>query len=173
MVDLDARARLEAALIAAEAEVVRLRTENATLAEAFRAEPSDEGREGLKRAAASLASARDKVDAARAAIEVLDRTGSEHGLVASDGKVVGSIAVAIKPGTSREERERTLADALGAELGRAAEELGATLGASPERFVRERPGRDPEGRTVLDVAGRVEGDVLLPAVSRAAKKADR
>ena len=169
MSSADDRARLEAALAAAEADVARLRADNATLAEAFRAEPTDDAREGLKRAAASLAAARDRVDAAQAALHVLDKTGSEHGLVAEDGKVIGSIAALVKPGVSREERERIIDEALTDALARAAVDLGAALGAAPARFVRERPGRDAEGRTIFDVAGRVEGDVLLPAVSRAAK----
>ena len=171
MSSADDRARLEADLAAAEADVTRLRADNAALAEAFRAEPTDDGREGLKRAAASLHAARDKVDTAKAALHVLDKTGSEHGLVAEDGKVVGSIAVLMKPGISREERERALDEALTEPLSRAAVELGATLGTAPTRFARERPGRDAEGRTIFEVAGRVEGDVLLPAVSRAAKTA--
>jgi hypothetical protein len=43
------------------------------------------------------------------------------------------------------------------------------LSATPSRYTRERPGRDAEGRTVLDVAGRVEGDLLTPAVGKGAK----
>ena len=43
------------------------------------------------------------------------------------------------------------------------------LAAQPARYTKERPGRDAEGRTVLEVAGRVEGDRLVPAVSRASK----
>ena len=64
---------------AAEADVTRLRAENAKLAEAFRAEPTDDGREMLKRAAASLSAARDRMDAARATLAVFNKTGSEHG----------------------------------------------------------------------------------------------
>jgi hypothetical protein len=36
-------------------------------------------------------------------------------------------------------------------------------------YTKEKPGRDDEGRTVIEVAGRVEGDRLVPAVSRASK----
>ena len=44
----------------------------------------------------------------------------------------------------------------------AAHELGLVVSASPSRFARERPGRDEGGKTVLDVTGRAEGDVLVP-----------
>jgi hypothetical protein len=165
----DQLSRLTTELVAAEESVARLRGENAELAAAFRAEPTDEGRELLKRAAASLAAARDRVDAARAALTVFEKTGSPHGLVAAGGKVVGTIAVLLKPGTTQKEREAALEQELGKRLDDAAEELGVVLAAKPANYTRERPGRDAEGRTVLEVAGRVEGDRLVPAVSRAAK----
>jgi hypothetical protein len=165
----DEKARLEADVAAAEADVARLRAENADLAAAFRAEPTDAGRELLKRAASSLASARDRLDAARAALTVFEKTGSPHGLVAEGGKVTGTIAILVKPGASREEREAAIEEALDASLDAAAEELGVVLAAKPSSYTRERPGRDAEGRTILEVAGRVEGGRLVPAVSRAAK----
>jgi hypothetical protein len=163
------KARLEADVTAAEADVNRLRAENADHATAFRLDPSDAGRELLKRAAASLAAARDRLDAARATLAVFEKTGSPHGLVADAGKVTGTIAVAVKPGVSRKEREDAIEAELTDRLHEAAEELGVVLAANPASFTRERPGRDAEGRTVLEVAGRVEGDRLVPAVSRAAK----
>ena len=165
----DEKATLEADLAVAEADVARLRAENAELAATFRAEPTDAGRELLKRAAASLAAARDRVDAARATLTVFEKTGSPHGLVTVDGKVTGTVAVAVKPGATREEREDALEHALSAQLDEAAEELGVVLAAKPRSYTRERPGRDAQGRTVLEIAGRVEGDRLMPAVSRAAK----
>lgn len=161
--------RLQADFDAAEAEVTRVREENAQLAEAFRAEPTDDAREVLKRAAASLAAARDRAEAARVALEVMRRTGSPHGLLAENGKLVGSIAVAIPGGASGAERVRRIEEALGQSLIEAARELGVVLGAAPEKYTREKPGRDDEGRTVLEVLGRVEGDVLVPAVSRSAR----
>ena len=167
--DSQERARLAGELAAAEADIARLRAENAELAAAFREEPTDARKDALKRAATSLHAARDRADAARAALEVFDKTGSPHGLVAEGGRVVGSIAVQVKPGATREEREQAIEAALSEALARAAAELGVVLGARPERYTRERPGRDTEGRTVLEIAGRVEGDVLMPAVSRAAK----
>lgn len=165
----DDLARLEADLAAAEADVARLRSDNAKLAAAFREEPTDAGRELLKRAAASLAAARDKADVARAALDVWKQKGSPHGLVALEGRVTGTLAITVKPGATRAEREAAIEAALEEELNKAVEELGVVLAASPERYTRERPGRDEEGRTVLEVAGRVEGDRLVPAVSRAAK----
>jgi hypothetical protein len=166
----DEKARLQADVAAAEARVTRTRAENAELAEQFRAAPSDDGRELLKRAAASLAAARDELDATRASLTVFEKTGSPHGLVADHGKVTGTLAVTIKPGASREEREQAIEQVIGDRLDVAAEELGVVLATQPARFTRERPGRDAEGRTVLEIAGRVEGDRLVPAVSRAAKQ---
>jgi hypothetical protein len=165
------RDKLAAALASAEADLDRLRKENTALAQAFRAEPSDDKKEELRRAAASLSGARDRIEAARAALAVFDRTGTPHGLVAEDGRVFGTVALVIPPGCTRADREKAISQALGDALSAAASELSVVLGASPEKYTRERPGRDDEGRTVLDVAGRVEGDVLMPAVSHAAKKA--
>jgi hypothetical protein len=165
----DDLARLEADLAAAEADVQRLREANAKLADDFRLDPTDDLREQLKRGAASLSAARDRADAARAARDVFKKTGSPYGLLAEGGKVSGAIGVVVKPGASRQEREHAIEEALSEKLSEAAAELGVVLAASPANYTRERPGRDPEGRTVLEVAGRVEGDRLVPAVSRAAK----
>jgi hypothetical protein len=165
----DDKLRLEADVTAAEADLTRLRAENAELAATFRAAPTDDGREVLKRAATALAAARDKVDAARAALAVFEKTGSIHGLVAENGKVTGTVAVAVKAGATREEREAAVEQALDEQLAAAADELGVVLAARPSAYTRERPGRDAEGRTVLEVAGRAEGDRLMPAVSRTAK----
>lgn len=163
------KAPLETEVAAAEASIVRLRAENAELAAAFRGAPSDDGRELLKRAAASLAAARDRLDAARAALTVFEKTGSRHGLVAGDGKVIGTIAVRVPPGATRQDREEAIEAELTTRLDAAAAELGVVLAAQPASYTRERPGRDAVGRTVLEVAGRVEGDRLVPAVSRASK----
>lgn len=161
--------KYEAEVAAAEAEVTRVRAENGELADAFRLDPSDARREVLKRGAASLAAARDRVEAARVALEIAQRCGSPHGLVADKGRVVGSIAIAIPGGSASAERAHLIEHALSAQLTDAARELGVVLATPADRYTRERPGRDEEGRTVLDVAGRVEGDVLVPAVSKASK----
>jgi hypothetical protein len=168
---VDEKARLTDDLAAAEADVTRLRAENATLAAAFRAEPSDDGRELLKRAAASLAAARDRFEAARGVLAVFEKTGSTHGLVAGDGtgKVTGTIAVVVKPGATRLEREQAIDEELSKQLDAMAEELGVVLAAKPTSYTKERSGRDAEGRTILEVAGRVEGDRLVPAISHASK----
>src|SRR5262249_1380525 len=102
------RARLEAEVAAAQEEVARLRADNAKMAGGSRAAPAGEGRELVKRAAASLSRARDRLDAARAALAVFEETGSPHGLVADEGRVIGTIAVAVKPRVSAEERERAI-----------------------------------------------------------------
>jgi hypothetical protein len=160
----DLRHQLQGAVEEAEKDVERRRLANAELAEAFRAEPNDDGKELLKRGAASLVAARERVDAAKAALAVFEKTGSPHGLVSGDGRVFGSVAVELAPGTPRAAREAAIDAALGEALIAAAAELGVVLGTSPARYTRERPGRDAAGRTVLDVQGRVEGDVLVPAL---------
>jgi hypothetical protein len=166
----DEKARLEAELEAAEAEVAAVRTDNTILAEDFRLDPDEQKRAALKLAAEKLGRARDRADAARAALEVLAKTGSPHGLVADRGRVTGTIAIAPRPGWSQKDRERAIDEALDEALVAAADELGVVLAAAPLKYTKERPGRDPEGRVVLEVAGRVEGDRLVPAVSRAAKQ---
>lgn len=169
MADPTELSQFRAELAAAEADVARLRAENAKLADDFRADPTDEGRELLKRAAASLAAARDRVEAAKTASAIYEKTGSPYGLLAEEGRVVGAVGVLVPPGATSQERERAIDDVLSVELAEAAKELGVVLAAAPERFTRERPGRDAEGRTVLDVIGRVEGDRLVPAVSKSAR----
>ena len=152
----------EAELSAAEAELLRLRAQNQAIAEDFRKDPSEDAKEGLRRAAASLAAAKDRVDAARARVTLAQRTGSPYGVIAEKGHVFGAIAVALPPGVSRSEREKTIDAALADKLTEAAKELGLVLQAAPSRYTRERPGRDTEGLTVLDVVGRAEGDLLVP-----------
>jgi len=169
MADTTDTSPFAADLAAAEADVARLRAENAKLADEFRADPSESNRELLKRAAASLAAARDRVESARTTLAIFEKTGSSYGLLAKDGRVAGAVAVKIPPGISSQEREKVINDVLSTELSEAAKELGVVLAAAPDRFTRERPGRDEEGRTVLEVSGRVEGDTLVPAVSKSAR----
>ncbi|WP_437543507.1 hypothetical protein WME95_34165 [Sorangium sp. So ce327] len=163
----------EADVAAAEAEVTRIREANAELAEKYRGVPAEDAREILRRGAASLAAARDRCEAARVALKLAQTTGSPHGLLAKDGVVAGSVAVVIPAGSSSGERARLVEEALSAELTGAARDLGVVLAAPADRYTRERPGRDAEGRTILDVSGHVEGDLLMPAVSKAAKNARR
>lgn len=167
------KARLEAAVSAAEAEVARIREANGILAEDFRLDPTEDKRELLRRGAASLSGARDALDTARAALAVFTETGSPHGLVGKNGRVTGTIAIAPRPGWSHADREQAIEAALSEKLFAVAEELGVVLATSPAKYTKERPGRDAEGRLVLEVAGRVEGDRLVPAVSRAAKQMKR
>ncbi|HEY4119091.1 MAG TPA: hypothetical protein VGM56_14595 [Byssovorax sp.] len=165
----DARAAVVRALEEAEAEVATLRAANSKAADAFRDDPNDSAKAGLKRGAADLAAARDRLDAAKVALGVFEKTGTPYGLVADEGRVAGVVAVEVKPGTSREARERAVDDVLLPELTRACDELGVVLATTAAHYTRERPGRDADGKTVLEVAGRVEGDRLIPAISKASK----
>lgn len=165
----DERARLETDVARTEAELERVRAENDELIASYRVEPREGKGEALRHAAAVLAGARAESDAAKVALGLFERTGSPYGLFANDGVVVGTIALTVDPGTGKEERERMIDDELTERLGDLAAELGVVLAATPARFTSERPGRDPEGRTVLDVSGRVEGDRLVPALAKAAR----
>lgn len=156
----------EAELAAAEADLGRLRARNQELADEFRSDPTEDAKEGLRRAAASLSAARDRVDAARARLALVQRTGSAYGVIADAGKVTGTIAVALPPGISKADREKAIDEALGSALLDAAKELGLILSTSPSRYARERPGRDADGKTLLDVVGRAEGDLLVPGLTR-------
>jgi hypothetical protein len=127
----DEKARLEAEVTAAREAVALLRAENAELAAAFRADPSDAGRELLKRAAARLASARDGLDAAQASLAVFEKTGSPYGLIAKEGSVTGTVAVLLPPGTSQKARGAAIEAVIGARLDEAAQELGVVLTAAP------------------------------------------
>ncbi len=155
------RKELEARKHEAEAEVVRLRSEQKKLVEGG---PSEQ-----RQASAAREAARERLEAATNALRVFEKTGGEHGLVAEDDRVFGTVAVKLPPGISQDARVRTIDDALAEQLTAAAGELGVVLAAAPSRYTRERPGRDSEGRTILDVTGRVEGDLLTPSVSRGAK----
>ena len=88
----DERARLEADLAHAEADLERVRAENTTLGEDFREGPTAAKREGLRRAAEALSAARDHALAAAAALRIFERTGSAYGLIAENGTITGAIA---------------------------------------------------------------------------------
>ena len=162
----DERAHLCADVAAAEAEVERLRTEKKRL------DPvrTPHGREtGVVRASTHLSEARRRLADSQRALKVFEKTGQCHGLVADDGDVFGSIVVSVPPGAGTNARQAAIEAALAGQLHALARELGLVLAARPVNYTRERPGRDPEGRVVLIVEGRTEGDRLVPAVSRVAK----
>ena len=83
-------------------------------------------------------------------------------LETDDDILTGTLSIHLPPGISSEARAKLVDDALAEALDAETSKLSIVLAASPSRFVRERPGRDGEGRTVLDVSGRVEGDRLVP-----------
>ncbi|MDC0747822.1 hypothetical protein [Polyangium mundeleinium] len=163
--------RLEAARKAAEAEVERLKAEHDKLAEkiAILGDDSPDRRSELRRRRAMVVDAREALKDTEAALRLFEKTGKEHAIVAEGTRVFGSIAVRVPPGTSHEARGRAIDEELAGSLGDVAAELGVVLAAAPSRYTRERPGRDAEGRTVLDVYGRVEGDTLVPAISSASR----
>jgi hypothetical protein len=163
--------QLEAQVKALAVEVSACRAEASALAGEQRALPTDEGREALQLVKAKLAAACERLEAARVAVRICAKTGSRYGVAADDGAVVGLVTVVVPPGASRAQRVAALQAELDEPLHAAATELGVLLATSPERYASERPGRDENGRTVFDIAGRVEGDVLVPAVSIRARAA--
>jgi hypothetical protein len=167
----DARERLESVRKAAEAEVERLKGEHDKLAEKIAkvGDDSPDRRTELRRRKAMVVDARETLKDAEEALRLFDKTGKEHAIVAEGKRVFGSIAVRVPPGSSHEARGHAIDEELSGPLADVAEELGVVLAAAPSRYTRERPGRDAEGRTVLDVLGRIEGDTLVPAVSSASR----
>ena len=147
---------LRAEIKALEAELSRVRAARA------QADPTSKPEERVARATLAL-------ENGRIALWVFEVIGDIYGLVIRDDDVIGSIPVKIPPGISHEERARLIDDAVVGPLNERASEMGAIIAASPSRFTRERPGRDAEGRTILDVRARLEGDRLIPAVSKASR----
>ncbi len=147
---------LRASMKAAEVELSRIRGARSI--------------EGSDITPARIAQATEALINARIAVWVFDATGDAHGLVVRDDQVMGSIPVKIPPGVSQEERARIIDDAVVGPLQARADETGVVLAAAPSRFTRERPGRDEEGRTILDVRAQLEGDRLVPAVSKASRR---
>jgi len=101
------------------------------------------------------------------------RTGSELGVAPMGDEIIGVIAVKIAPGSGSEARSKAIDDALAEPLDACAHEIGGVIAAPPSRFTSERPGRDAEGRTLLDVHGRLEGDRIVPAVAAAKRATER
>lgn len=160
----DLRNKLEADVKVAEAEVEQLRQAKAERKDVADRDVSEEERAARKQLSAALNKARGRVEDLRALLERFDKSGQEHAVVVQGMRATGSIAVRIPPGTSHQARMQIVDDALSEPLAAAASELGVVLAAAPSKYVRERSGRDAEGRTILDVDGRAEGDLLVPAV---------
>ena len=161
----DKHQRVEAELAAAEAEVAGLRQQSAALAE-LDDELSDGDRATLRALTTTLGAARERLRQARAAAKELRRNSAPYGFHARGAELEGTMGVLLPPGTSSEDREKRIHAALGGPLTDAALDLGAVLAADPINYVRERPGRDPEGLTVLEIRGKVEGDRLVPNLPR-------
>jgi hypothetical protein len=77
--------------------------------------------------------------------------------------VSGEIAIAIPTGTIAVDCDRAIASALSDALTDAASRLGVVLAAPANKYARQLPGKDAEGRTRYVVSGRAEGGRLLPA----------
>lgn len=167
------RDKLEAEVRAAEAEIKQLREEKAGRKDAADHDVSEEERAERKKLSMALNKARGRLEDARAVLERFDKSGREHAVVVQGNRVAGTIAVHVPPGSSQETRMQIIDDALAEPLAAVTSELGVVLAAAPSRYVRERGGRDAEGRTVLDVEGAVEGDLLVPAVRQARKPGRR
>lgn len=141
-------ADLKKALQEARKEKARLNREG---------EATDEVKARIK----SLEAALD-ADATSRAIAEAPSEGVGTAVVLRGDDVIGVVAVKIPPGSSKDARASAIDDALTSHLSRVAEEASLVLAADAHSFARERPGRDGEGRTVLDVRGRVEGDRIVP-----------
>lgn len=168
----DLRDKLQAEVDSALGEIERLRTAKAERKDAADRDVSEEERAARKQISTALNKARERLDQARELLERFDKSGQEHAVVVQGNRVAGTLAVRVPPGSSQEARLQLIEDALTEPMTAATEELGVVLSATLSRYVRERSGRDSEGRTVFDVEGVVEGDVLVPAV-RTAKKPGR
>lgn len=78
--------------------------------------------------------------------------------------VEGEAALRLEPGTRADAQHHTLDAALSSPLSDAAAELGLVLAARPSAYAFLQPGRDDEGRCRFVVRGRIEGDLLVPAL---------
>jgi len=167
------RDKLENEIQASEAEITRLREERATRKDLADREVSEEERAVRKQLSMALNKARGRLEAAQELLARFDKSGQEHAIVALGKRVAGTLAVRVPPGSSQETRLQIIEDALAEPLEAAISELGVVLAAGPSKYVRERTGRDAEGRTVLEVEGVVEGDLLVPALRQARKAGAR
>lgn len=169
----DFRDKLAHEVQAAEAEIERLREERGTRKDFADREVSDEERAVRKQLSMAINKARGRLEQAQEVLARFDKSGQEHAVVALGNRVAGTLAVHVPPGTSHEARLQIIEDALAEPLAAAVLELSVVLAATPSKYVRERMGRDSEGRTVLDVEGVVEGDLLVPALRNVRKQVGR
>jgi hypothetical protein len=167
------QAWLEAELTEAETALKRLEEEYAAITVQLREEPGDGTRSERRRLAQARSEAESRVQSAQVGLTLLRLQGTPFGLIADDDEVIGLIAVDVPKGSSSTQRAQLIAEDLSEQLTGAAQAMGVVLVASADRYTRERPGRDRAGRMVLDVVGRVEGDVLVPATSLTRKAAHR
>ena len=165
---------LRANVAAAECEVRQLRASKKCGASTLgRYEDSPDGAATGPSISERLRVARQRLTDAQRALAVFTRTGTVHGMVAEDGEVYGTVAVLITPGAGADARQVAIEWALQGRLETLARDLGAVLAARPASYTKERPGRDAQGRVVLVVEGRVEGDRLVPTDARAPSRRRR
>ncbi len=166
----DLRDKLEQEVQANEAEVTRLREERGTRKELADRDVSEEERVLRKQLSSALNKARGRLEDAQELLARFNKSGQEHAVVVLGNRVTGTLAVRVAPGTSQQARLQIIEDALAEPLAAAVTELSVVLAAAPSKYVRERMGRDSEGRTVFEVEGVVEGDVLVPALRQTRRR---
>jgi len=114
-------------------------------------------------------------------LNIVRTTGERYGVLVEEELLQGILAVDLEPNTSQQHRHERVIHVVSEALAAKAEELGVSLTASPDRFARP-PRRDPSqpseskgtgSRLVVEVAGRIEGDYLVPALSRRSKRRRR
>jgi len=114
-------------------------------------------------------------------VKIARATGERYGVLVEEELLHGILAVDLEPGTSQQHRHEVVIEAVSQALGAKADELGLILTASPDRFARpprrdatqaEKP-KDAGSRLIVEVAGRIEGDYLVPALSRRSKRRSR
>ncbi len=169
----DLRDKLEHDVQAAEEEIQRLRDERGTRKDFADREVSDEERAVRKQLSMAINKARGRLEEAQELLARFDKSGQEHAVVVMGNRVTGTLAIRVPPGTSHEARLQIIEDALAEPLAAAVLELSVVLAATLSKYVRERTGRDAEGRTVLEVEGVVEGDLLVPALRHVHKSGGR
>lgn len=114
-------------------------------------------------------------------LNIVRATGQRYGVFIDDDLLQGILAVDLEPGTSQQHRHSEVVEAVNRALSAKAEELGLIMTASPDRFARP-PRRDAAladqpksagSRLLVEVSARIEGDYLVPAISRKSKRRGR